>query len=130
MNSTLLNIRDIRLKIISFKYAEAHIEQQKLIHLFIYIYKEESLSVCLFVCLFAMHSHTVRPNATKLSTDDLYIHGKVDVYFVREKNEPYRCCRQSVKLTNRIAAFLGIGDLPHRTPRSLRRQVAIGFRGR
>ena len=52
-----------------------------------------------------MHSHTIRPNATKLSTDDLYIQGKVDVYFVREKNEPYRCCRQSVKLTNRIVAF-------------------------
>ena len=92
----------------------------------IYIYKEE----CLSVGLFAMHSHTVRPNATKLSTNDLYIQGKVDVYFVRQKNEPYRCCRQSVKLTNRIAVFFRRGIPLNSTPWSRRGQVSVGFRGR
>ena len=52
-----------------------------------------------------MHSHTVRPNAMKLSTEALYNQGKVDVYFFFEKNKPYRCYQQSMKLTNRIAAF-------------------------
>ena len=51
-----------------------------------------------------MHSYTVRANATKLSRKDLHNQGKVDVYFFSWKNEPYGCCRQFVKLTNRIAA--------------------------
>ena len=71
----------------------------------IYIYKEESLSVCLSVCLFAMHSHTVQPISMKLSRNDLHTQGEVDIYLVRKKNEPYPCYRQSMKLTNRIAAF-------------------------
>ena len=61
--------------------------------------------VCLSVCLFAMRSRAVEPNSAKLSRKGLYDQGKVDVYFFFEKNEPYRCCRQSMKLTNRIAAF-------------------------
>ena len=70
-------------------------------YLSIYIYKEE----CLSVCLFAMHSHTIRPNAMKLSTEALYNQGKVDVYFFFGKTEACRCYRQSMKLTNRIAAM-------------------------
>ena len=61
--------------------------------------------VCLSVCLFAMHSHTVEPNAMKLSTSDLYHQEKVDVNFFRGKNKPCGCYRQIEKLTNRIAAF-------------------------
>ena len=52
-----------------------------------------------------MHSYTVGPNATKLSRKGLHNQGKVDVYFFSEKNEPYRCYRQFMKLTNRIAAM-------------------------
>jgi len=51
----------------------------------IYIYKEESLFVCLFVCLFFMHLDTVRANAMKLSRNGVYKQGKVDVYFVPKK---------------------------------------------
>ena len=69
--------------------------------LLIYIYKEEGLSVCVF----AMHSHTVQPISMKLSRNDLYTQGEVDIYLVRKKNEPYPCYRQSMKLTNRIPAF-------------------------
>ena len=52
-----------------------------------------------------MHSHTVGPNATKLPRKGLHNQGKVDVYFFFGKTEPYRCYRQSMKLTNRIAAM-------------------------
>ena len=57
------------------------------------------------VCLFAMHLKTVRPNAMKLSRNGVYTQGKVDIYFVPKKNKSYACYRQSMKLTNRIAAF-------------------------
>src|SRR5262249_14126795 len=40
---------------------------------FIYIYKEE----CLSVCLFAMHSDTVQPNETKFCKEYPFIQGKV-----------------------------------------------------
>ena len=48
-------------------------------------YKEECLRVCLptclSVCLFAIHSYSVWPNATKLSKNDLSIQEKDHVYF-------------------------------------------------
>ena len=45
------------------------------------IYKEESLSVCLFVCLFFMHLDTVRASAAKLSRNTLLNQEKVESYF-------------------------------------------------
>ena len=52
-----------------------------------------------------MHLDTVRANAMKLSRNGVYNQGKVDVYFVPKKKKSYACYRQSMKLTNRIAAF-------------------------
>ena len=43
----------------------------------IYIYKEESLFVCLFVCLLFMHLDTVCANAIKLCREYPFVQGKV-----------------------------------------------------
>ena len=40
------------------------------------------------VCLFAMHSYTVQPISMKLSRNDLYTQGEVDIYLVRKKTNP------------------------------------------
>ena len=42
-------------------------EQCMMKHIYLYIYKEECLSICLFVCLFAMHSVPVVARITNLS---------------------------------------------------------------
>jgi len=52
-----------------------------------------------------MHSVTVKATVTKLSTVVNYTQGKVDMYFVSKINDSYGCYRQSMKRTNRIAAF-------------------------
>ena len=58
-----------------------------------------------------MHSHTVQPISMKLSRNDLYTQGEVDINLVPKKNEPYLCYRQPMKLTNRIAAFEEVEEM-------------------
>ena len=59
----------------------------------------------MYVCVFVLHSHTVQPISMKLSRDDLYIQGEVDIYLVRKKTNPTHATGKSMKLTNRIAAY-------------------------
>ena len=63
------------------------------------------MSVCLSVCLFAMHLKTVQANATKLSRNLEHIQEKVDINFFSEKIAPSLTYRRYMKLTNRIAVF-------------------------
>ena len=66
--------------------------QRRVTQLF-YIYKDECLSVCLFVCLsvclFAMHLDTVRASAVKLSRDPPLIQEKVVGYFFPENYKSF-----------------------------------------
>ena len=66
-----------------------------------------------------MRFHTVQPISMKLSRNGPYTQGKVDVYLDRKKDQPYRCYRQPLKLTNGVAAFQnvqGIGSEGGRRP--------------
>ena len=94
--------------------------QRRVTQLF-YIYKDECLSVCLFVCLsvclfvclfvclsvclFAMHLDTVRASAVKLSRDPPLIQEKVVGYFFPENYKSFPPPRPPRFPTNEIAVF-------------------------
>ena len=67
----------------------------------IYIKKK----VCLFVCLFAMHSVPVIAIILKFSTILPKDQRKADISFFSKNNAPHACYRQIMNLTNRIGVF-------------------------
>lgn len=70
----------------------------------------------MFVCLFFMHFDTVRINATKLWKVYSFVQGKVNDYFLPEKNRNSPAKGPIVYLTNEIAAFGSIGEVLNSTP--------------
>ena len=97
--------------------------------IYISIYKEESLSVCLFVCSLCIWTPyvPVQPNFPGILFST---RRRSRAIFFPRIISPSPRKQTPLFPTNGIAAFLGIGDLPYRTSRSRRGQVTIGFRGR